>query len=59
MDQITPNAGSVIFNDDSGHPDGLSFSGTYKVVFLPFGFEEYGTAAQKADLISRIYVFFG
>ncbi len=39
--------------------NGLSYSGTYKVVFLAFPFEAYGTAAQKADLISRTFTFFG
>ncbi len=60
MDQITPNTGAIgIFTDDAAKTDGLSFSGTYKVVFLPFGFEEYGTAAQKADLVTRVMTFFG
>ena len=40
-------------------PDALSFGGTYKVVFLAFPLEAYGTAAQKADLISRSMTFFG
>ena len=59
MDQITPNAGTVIFTDDAGQPDALSYSGGYKVVFLAFGFEEYGTAAQKADFMTRAFTFFG
>ena len=60
MDEITPNGGATgIFTDDAAKTDGLSFSGTYKVVFLPFGFEEYGTAAQKADLLQRAMTFFG
>ena len=38
----------------------LSFSGSgYKVVFLAFPFEEYGTADQRADLIGRVFTFFG
>jgi len=37
----------------------LSFSGTYKVVFLAFPMEEYGTADQRADLIGRVFTFFG
>ncbi len=37
----------------------LSYSGTYKVVFLAFPIEAYGTAAQKANLISRAFTFFG
>jgi uncharacterized repeat protein (TIGR01451 family) len=60
MDQITPNGtATAIFTDDAGQTDGLSFSGTYKVVFLAFPFEEYGTAAQKANLITRVFTFFG
>ena len=59
-DEITPNGtAQVIFTDDSAQPDALQFSGTYKVVFLAFPFEGYGTATQRTDLISRIYVFFG
>lgn len=60
MDEITPNGTAVgIFTDDAGKTDGLSFSGTYKVVFLPFGFEEYGSAADKVDFINRVFTFFG
>ena len=60
MDQITPNGGAVgIFTDDSAQTDALSFSGTYKVVFLAFPMEEYGTADQRADLIGRVFTFFG
>jgi hypothetical protein len=40
-------------------PDALTFAGTYKVVFLAFPFEAYGTAAQKADLVARTLTFFG
>jgi len=43
MDEIGVNAGATaIFTDDATQPDALSFSGTYKVVFLAFPFEEYG-----------------
>jgi hypothetical protein len=70
MDQITPNgAATAAFMDDGSHtfppatgpqPDGLTFSGTYKVVFLAFPFEEYGSADQRRDLMKRIVVtFFG
>jgi uncharacterized repeat protein (TIGR01451 family) len=69
MDQITPNGGALTaFMDDGSHdvaprtgpqPDALTFSGAYKVVFLAFPFEEYGTAAQKADLVKRVMAFFG
>lgn len=59
MDQITPNGGATaILTDDAGQPDALSFKGTYRVVFLAFGFEEYGTAAQKADFVARVFNFF-
>jgi uncharacterized repeat protein (TIGR01451 family) len=59
-DRITPNGtATAIFDDDSTAHNGLSYSGTYKVVFLAFPFEAYGTAAQKADLIKRAYTFFG
>ena len=59
-DRITPNGGAVnAFTDDTGAPDALSFSGTYKVVFLAFPLEAYGTAAQKVDLITRVFTFFG
>ncbi len=70
MDQITPNGGALTaFLDDGSHtspavgtgpqPDALTFSSTYKVVFLAFPFEEYGTAVQKADLMTRVMTFFG
>jgi uncharacterized repeat protein (TIGR01451 family) len=59
MDQITPNAGTGIFTDDAGKTDALSFLGAYRVVFLAFPLEEYGTSAQKADLVTRVKTFFG
>lgn len=60
MDEITPNGTAVgVFTDDAGHFDGLSFSGTFKVVFISFPFEEYGSAAQKANLMTRVFAFFG
>jgi hypothetical protein len=59
-DQVTPTAGaSGIFTDESGKTDALSYAGTYKVVFLAFPFEAYGSAAQKADLMKRVLGFFG
>jgi hypothetical protein len=59
-DRITPNGGALVaFTDDTGTADALSFSGTYKVVFLAFPFEAYGTAAQKIDLVKRVMTFFG
>jgi uncharacterized repeat protein (TIGR01451 family) len=59
-DQITPNGGALVaFTDDTGEPDALSFSGTYKVVFLAFPFEAYGAAADQLDLLKRVISFFG
>ena len=59
-DRVTPIApATAIFTDDSGAADGLSFAGTYKVVFLAFPFEAYGTATQKTDLMTRVKGFFG
>jgi hypothetical protein len=59
-DRITPNGGALVaFTDDTAQSNGLSFAGTYKVVFLAFPLEAYGTAAQKADLITRVSTFFG
>jgi hypothetical protein len=55
---IAPAA--TAFRDDSNATDGLSLdTGTYKVVFLAFPFEEFGSAADKADLVTRILTFFG
>lgn len=60
MDQITPNGtASAAFTDDATKTDALSFSDGYKVVFLAFPFEEYGTVAQRVDLITRVITFFG
>jgi hypothetical protein len=59
-DRITPNGTALTaFTDDSGAANALSYSGTYKVVFLAFPLESYGTAAQKADLVTRSFAFFG
>jgi photosystem II stability/assembly factor-like uncharacterized protein len=62
--RITPIAPAVtIFTDETAGPDnkrGLSVTTDgYKVVFLPFAFEQYGDAAQKADLVDRVYTYFG
>ncbi len=65
MDEITPNGtATAAFTDDgvaagSPQPDGLTFSGSYKVVFLAFPMEEYGTAADKAGLVTKVMTFFG
>ncbi len=68
-DQITPIAPAIPAFTDDGAPsatppvppktDALTFSGTYKVVFLAFPFEAYGSAAQKTDLMTRVMTFFG
>ena len=72
MDQLTLQPGATVaFKDDGSHdivgtgpqPDGLTFSGNgYKVVFLAFAFEEYGTGtsgvAQRADLVKRVIGYF-
>ena len=59
-DQITPIApATAAFTDDSGRADGLTVAtGSYKVVFLAFPFEAYGTAANKVDLMSRALAYF-
>ena len=61
--RITPIAPAVaIFTDETPGPDnkrGLSFAGSYKVVFLPFGFEQYGSPAQRTDFVNRVMTFFG
>ena len=60
-DQLTLVApAQVAFRDDSAEPDGLSVAdGAYKVVFLAFPFEEFGTATQKSDLMTRVFTWFG
>ena len=52
-------AHQAIFTDDASNPDALSFSDGYKVVFLAFPLEAYGTASDKANLIQKVYGFFG
>ena len=59
-DQITPIGPAVaIFTDDAGQPNGLSYSDGYKVVFLAFPFEGYGTATDQATLMGDVMTFFG
>jgi len=59
-DQITPNGTATpAFTDDAGKTNGLTYNGTYKVVFLGFPLEAYGTAADKATLLQRSLAFFG
>jgi uncharacterized repeat protein (TIGR01451 family) len=58
-DQITPINGAVtIFTDDATEPNGLSYAGGYKVVFIVFPFEGYGSATDQADLMSHVFTFF-
>ena len=59
-DRITPIApATAAFTDATAQADGLAVaSGAYKVVFLAFPFEAFGTAAQKADLMTRAFTYF-
>jgi len=58
-DRITPLApATAAFTDDATNPDALNVTaGAYKVIFLAFPLEAYGTAAQKADLITRSFAY--
>jgi hypothetical protein len=58
-DQVTPIApATAAFTDDSSAIDALTVAdGPYKVVFLAFPFEAYGTATEKADLLHRIQTY--
>jgi hypothetical protein len=48
------------FTDDAAAPDGLTVAvDGYKVEFLAYPFEEFGTAAQKVDLMTRTLDWFG
>jgi uncharacterized repeat protein (TIGR01451 family) len=60
-DQITPVGPAVgIFTDDSAATDALSVdTGTYKVVFLAFPFEAFGSDSDKSALMSDVFAFFG
>jgi uncharacterized repeat protein (TIGR01451 family) len=59
-DRITPNGGATTaFTDDTAAADALTYSGTYKVLFLAFPLEAYGSASDKVDLVNRAYTFFG
>ena len=59
-DRITPNGTAVAaFTDDAAQPDALSFTGTYKLVFLAFPLESYGAATDKSNLVTRVMTFFG
>jgi hypothetical protein len=58
-DEVTPIAPAAsTFTDDASSPDALDVTaGAYKVVFLGFPFEAYGTSAQKADLMHRVLAY--
>jgi predicted alpha-1,2-mannosidase len=58
-DQITPiTPATAAFTDDTSAPDALTVTaGAYRVVFLAFPFEAYGTAADKADLMNRVLAY--
>jgi uncharacterized repeat protein (TIGR01451 family) len=59
-DRITPNGTAApAFTDDASDADALTFAGGYKVVFLAFPFEAYGSAADKTDLVDRVQTWFG
>jgi hypothetical protein len=59
MDEITPNwTATSAFTDDAHATDALTYSGVYRVVFLAFPFEEYGTASDKSNLVSKVMTFF-
>jgi hypothetical protein len=63
-DRITPIAPATpAFNADNAPPDNVDAltvaDGSYKVEFLAFPFEAYGTAAQKVDLMTRTLDWFG
>jgi predicted alpha-1,2-mannosidase len=58
-DQITPiTPATPAFTDDTSAPDALTVAaGAYKLVFLAFPFEAYGTATDKADLMNRVLAY--
>jgi hypothetical protein len=63
-DRITPVApATAAFTDDNAAPDNVDAltvaDGPYKVAFLAFPMEAYGTAAQRADLLTRAFTWFG
>ncbi len=60
MDWITPisPAASALETSDNDITAQTYDSGTYKIMFLAFGFEEYGTAAEKATLLGNALDWF-
>jgi hypothetical protein len=59
-DQLTlVGPATAAFTDDGGSTDGLSVAdGPYKVVFLAFPMESYGSAGDRADLMNRVLGWF-
>lgn len=59
-DRITPiGPATAAFTDTSSAADALTVADSgYKVAFLAFPLEAYGTAAQKSDLMSRTLSWF-
>lgn len=59
-DEITPiGPANTAFTDDSSKADALDVATDgYKVVFLAFPFEAYGSNQQKADLMQRVLTYF-
>jgi hypothetical protein len=58
-DEVTPiDPATPAFTDDASQTDALSVTaGAYKVVFLGFPFEAYGSAADRADLMHRVLTY--
>jgi hypothetical protein len=58
-DEVTPiTPATPAFTDNASAPDALTVAaGAYKVVFLGFPFEAYGTATDKADLMKRVLAY--
>jgi predicted alpha-1,2-mannosidase len=58
-DEVTPIApATAAFTDDSSATDALNVAaGSYKVVFLAFPLEAYGSASDKADLMARVLAY--
>jgi hypothetical protein len=63
-DRITPIApATAAFTDTNAPPDNIDAltvaDGPYRVAFLAFPLEAYGTAADKATLMSKALAWFG
>lgn len=60
-DQITPiSPAAAAFTDDNGATDALSVAdGSYKVAFLAFPLEAFGSAADQAKLMGNTLTYFG